>query len=456
MGKFDALKHTQIMAKKIKNLAVKQTEAPVRVDTLFNSSRKVDPALASLFAGSASNRKISWQHAQLIILQTLIQPIIEATSKATSEPTLTRVSKAQKDDSSASEGDESNSENESDSNHSGSEGENDESGSVSSHEEFEEATENTKSYRESSEEQVPQEVLEEAKSKSRRKRKRDDEDLEVNYMQRLAEEEAREDAKRDKERQPKRQKATEAAASNAAEINGVDGDSDAKMEDAESDEDEEIEVPKHESLTTTQTSEVEKANRTVFLGNVSAEAVTSKSAKKTLIQYMSSFLESMPKEKTLHKLASIRFRSTAYTNMLPKKASYVTQDLMESTTKSTNAYVVYTTKDAARKALTLNGTTVLGRHLRVDSVAHPAKIEPRKCVFVGNLGFVDDGSAVQAADDEESNKKRKSRKKEPSDIEEGLWREFGKCGTVENVRVVRDSKTRVGKGFAYIQFTVST
>jgi phage terminase large subunit-like protein len=59
MGKFDALKHTQTMAKKIKNLAVKQTEASVRVDKLFNNSRKVDPALASLFAGSASNRKIS-------------------------------------------------------------------------------------------------------------------------------------------------------------------------------------------------------------------------------------------------------------------------------------------------------------------------------------------------------------------------------------------------------------
>jgi nucleolar protein 12 len=229
-------------------------------------------------------------------------------------------------------------------------------------------------------------------------------------------------------------------------------------EDAGSGEDEVYEIPQHESVTTSQTPDIEKANRTVFLGNVSSEAVTSKKAKKALIQHMSSFFESLQKGDSTHKIDSIRFRSTAYTNMLPKKASYVTQDLMESTTRSTNAYIVYTTKAAARGALKLNGTIVLGRHLRVDSVAHPTKTDPKRCIFVGNLGFVDDESAIQAAEDVEGKEKRKSKKnkkKEPSDIEEGLWREFGKCGTVENVRVVRDSKTRVGKGFAYVQFTVS-
>jgi nucleolar protein 12 len=41
-------------------------------------------------------------------------------------------------------------------------------------------------------------------------------------------------------------------------------------------------------------------------------------------------------------------------------------------------------------------------------------------------------------------------------VEEGLWRTFGQQGKVENVRVVRDPKTRVGKGFAYVQFYVSS
>ena len=49
---------------------------------------------------------------------------------------------------------------------------------------------------------------------------------------------------------------------------------------------------------------------------------------------------------------------------------------------------------------------------------------------------------------------KKVRERAPADVEEGLWREFGKAGTVESVRVVRDGKTRVGKGFAYVQFTV--
>ena len=125
-----------------------------------------------------------------------------------------------------------------------------------------------------------------------------------------------------------------------------------------------------------------------------------------MIQHMSSFLDGMEKGDAAHKIESIRFRSTAYTNMLPKKASFVTQDLMDSTTKSTNAYVVYTTKAASRAALKLNGTTVLGRHLRVDSVAHPSEIVPKRCVFVGNLGFVDDESAIQAAEAENGEKRK--------------------------------------------------
>jgi nucleolar protein 12 len=122
---------------------------------------------------------------------------------------------------------------------------------------------------------------------------------------------------------------------------------------------------------------------------------------------------------------------------------------MDSTTKSTNAYAVYSTKMAAREAVKrLNGTVVLGRHLRVDSVAHPAKVDHRRCVFVGNLGFVDDESKSPNADEDQPKKKNKP----PSDVEEGLWVQFSKAGKVESVRVPRDAKTRVGKGFAYVQF----
>jgi nucleolar protein 12 len=307
----------------------------------------------------------------------------------------------------------------------------------------------------------------EGTTQSRHKRKRGEEDLEGKYMQKLAKEEEREEAKRKEERVSKRQKSmmtvVQGDGKGRAEDDSDDDDDDVEMDDAESDDrgnESDFEIPKHESLTTKPSDEIEKANRTVFLGNVSSTAVTDNIAKKTLVRHMSSLLANLPEVKegeTKHKVESVRFRSTAYTNMLPKKASFVTQDLMDTTTHATNAYVVFSTKVAAREAVKLNGTVVLNRHLRVDSVAHPAQTAPKRCVFVGNLGFVDDESAVLAAENKEGKdgKKKKPRKTKPSDIEEGLWREFSKCGTVENVRVVRDSKTRVGKGIAYVQFTVS-
>ena len=221
------------------------------------------------------------------------------------------------------------------------------------------------------------------------------------------------------------------------------------------------EPPLHESLMPSQTeSEMEKASRTVFLGNVSNLAISSKSARRKLTSHLSTVLQSPTIADGKHKIQSLRFRSTAYAGKISKRGAFAQKDLMDATTKSTNAYVVYTAQSAAREAAkTLNGTIVLDRHLRADLVAHPAKIDHRRCVFVGNLGFVDDESSMNDAEEDENGDKRaqkkKSKQKEPGDMEEGLWREFGKAGTVESVRVVRDPKTRVGKGFAYVQFTVS-
>ncbi|PHH79888.1 hypothetical protein CDD82_2113 [Ophiocordyceps australis] len=196
--------------------------------------------------------------------------------------------------------------------------------------------------------------------------------------------------------------------------------------------------------------EMERASRTVFLGNVSMEAVSSKQAKKTLINHLVSALDSH--EAAPDKLESLRFRSVAFSSpAMPKRAAYITKSLMESTTHSVNAYAVFSTPAAARKVVSeLNGSQVLGRHLRADCVAHPSAIDHRRCVFVGNLGFVDDETVINTDSNGETVEKK--RNKVPSDIEEGLWRTFGKKGKIENVRVVRDAKTRVGKGIAYVQF----
>ena len=289
-------------------------------------------------------------------------------------------------------------------------------------------------------------------SKQNRKRKRnhDNDDIEGAYMQRLAREEEKEDAKRSADSAGKRQMVQRIARGSGA------SDDEKASEHGLVDDQEGFVVPLHESLgKSKEEDEVEKASRTVFLGNVSVETIKSKTSKKTLLDHMASIFPNMPTYTSLHKVESIRFRSTAFsTTSVPKKAAFVKAELMEATTKSTNAYVVYSTASAAREAVkVLNGTVVLDRHLRVDGVAHPAKVDHRRCVFVGNLGFVDDESFIKAAEQGEGEKK--SRKpKQPSDIEEGLWRQFGTAGVVESVRVIRDKNTRIGKGFAYVQFVV--
>jgi len=277
----------------------------------------------------------------------------------------------------------------------------------------------------------------------RRKRKRknrdDHEDLEANYFERLANEE---------EPSGKRRKGDAAEKSTAKE-------EDEKM----ADEDDDDEVPVHESLAgSSAASELEKANRTVFLSNVSIEAITSSKAKKTLLTHLASVLdkEASPRQT----VESIRFRSTAFeTAGVPKRAAFINKSVMKDTTEATNAYAVFSTTAAARLAVKeLNGTIVLDRHLRVDSVAHPAPVDHRRCVFIGNLGFVNDETVFSSKLDGEGKEvtEKRKRTKTPMDVEEGLWRVFGKeAGKVESVRVVRDPATRVGKGIAYVQFYVS-
>ncbi|KAH6606432.1 nucleolar 12 [Trichoderma cornu-damae] len=265
-----------------------------------------------------------------------------------------------------------------------------------------------------------------AKRDRKRKRKHENDDLEERYLAKLADDDKPEPS--------------------GKRLKGEEGD--AQEGSNEEDDDQ---VPVHESLTQeSRQSEIEKASRTVFVGNVATEAISSKAAKKEMMKHLSSVLDkdASPPQK----IESLRFRSVAFsTGSMPKRAAYITKSLMDATTKSTNAYAVFSTPAAARKVVTeLNGSEILGRHIRVDSVAHPSPTNHRCCVFVGNLGFVDDETVLSTKAGGETVEKK--RNKVPSDVEEGLWRTFGTQGKVENVRVVRDARTRVGKGVAYVQF----
>ncbi|PNS18152.1 Nucleolar protein 12 [Sphaceloma murrayae] len=279
--------------------------------------------------------------------------------------------------------------------------------------------------------------------KRQRKKKDDFDDLEANYLTKISKESDKVDAENKAAKRAPLPNDSEHAS--AEENDPSDAESEAISEVSMSP------VPQHESLTA-QESEFEKAQRTVFLGNVSLDAVTTKSARTTLKSHLTSFFASLPSSSEARSLTSIRFRSTPFSTSIPKRAAFAKKEIMDATAHSTNAYAVYSSPALARAATHhLNGTTVLSRHLRVDSVAHPSPVDHKRCVFIGNLGFVDDDSNVDAANAETGREKRKGNKT-PSDVEEGLWRTFSKVGAVESVRVIRDSKTRVGKGIAYVQF----
>ncbi|QIW96927.1 hypothetical protein AMS68_002445 [Peltaster fructicola] len=305
---------------------------------------------------------------------------------------------------------------------------------------------------------------EETSEKKSRKRKRKDQadDLEDSYMRKLARQDEQEDIKQRQE-----QVGSKAVLPLASARESDDEENDLEMEvDREADSEEENEddeqtadgyVPPQHETQAAASNDLEKAGRTVFVGNVSTSAITTKSARKTFEKHLTSFFDQLPKstdaKAPANKIENMRFRSTPYAPQLPKKAAYARGEVMSTTAQSTNAYVVYSSPALAREACRrLNGTVVLDRHIRVDSVAHPAPVAHKRCVFVGGLSFVDDETNIIAANEAEGREKRKQNQK-PSDVEEGLWRLFAKHGTVESVRVIRDKNTRVGIGIAYVQFT---
>lgn len=291
-----------------------------------------------------------------------------------------------------------------------------------------------------------------------RKRRRvlngDSQDLEAAYFQRLEREEEKEFKQRQQER-------TGSVSNLESEAKDADATSSSDSEDSDQDVASEPsdDRPVHESLSRIST-DADKLKRTIFLGNVSTEAIRTKAAKRILTKHLRSVLkslqESSDKKKRVGKLESLRFRSTAYApSSGPKKATYAKKELLEATTSGTNAYAVFTTSLAAELAAQkLNGTVVLDRHLRADWLGSPAQHNHRRCIFVGNLSFVDEESpSTDSTDRNADGTPRRPKAKTPADPEEGLWRTFGKIGTVESVRVIRDQETRVSKGFAYVQFT---
>lgn len=181
--------------------------------------------------------------------------------------------------------------------------------------------------------------------------------------------------------------------------------------------------------------ELEKAKRTLFVGNLSNEVITSKTTYKKFKKLFSTNpaqkgdeneKEVKGEDALKFTIESIRFRSISFDEALPRKVAFA-QNKLHKSRESVNAYIVYSNDTIIKKMCSnLNGGEFMSRHLRVDSVTHPAPHDNKRSIFVGNLDFEED--------------------------EESLWSHFGTCGDIEYVRIVRDSKTNLGKGFAYVQF----
>jgi nucleolar protein 12 len=157
----------------------------------------------------------------------------------------------------------------------------------------------------------------------------------------------------------------------------------------------------------------ERKARTVFVGNLPVSCLEKEDGKKLRTKF------------SVHgKIETIRFRSIGFSNSLPKRVAFQRGDFHPER-DTLNAYVVYSNIDEAKAALSENATTFNEKHIRVD-LAETSKNDMKRSVFVGNLPF--------------------------DAKEEALWEFFSSCGNVANVRLIRDSKTSLGKGFGYVQF----
>ncbi|KAA8898429.1 hypothetical protein TRICI_006558 [Trichomonascus ciferrii] len=259
---------------------------------------------------------------------------------------------------------------------------------ISDNEDFDDEAEDVEKLLESVNDEEPQ-------KKKRKRRQEDDPDVEDRYLQKLSEDVNDQKAKKKNEEEKKEEEVEESEKSES--------------------EDEKEDRKKPEPSIIPNENEVEKSQRTVFVGNLSNAVITKKADYKSLKRLFSQY----------GKVKSIRFRSVAFSEMLPRKAAFVKHQFHENR-DTVNAYIVFEDKTAAIKAVELNATVFKDHHLRVDSVAHPAKHDHKRSIFVGNLDF--------------------------EATEEPLWKHFGDCGEIEYVRLIRDSKTNVGKGFGYVQF----
>lgn len=115
----------------------------------------------------------------------------------------------------------------------------------------------------------------------------------------------------------------------------------------------------------------EADDKTIFVGNWPVNKVK-KHLKKYFVRY--------------GVIEAVRFRSVPLSDTrISKKVTAITKQFHPDRT-STNAYVRFTTKDSAIKAVQANGTSIDNHHLRV-TLCNATEHDLSKSVFLGNIQF---------------------------------------------------------------------
>jgi RNA recognition motif-containing protein len=173
-------------------------------------------------------------------------------------------------------------------------------------------------------------------------------------------------------------------------------------------------LPGNENLSAFQIAERKK--RTIFVGNIPLD---------------------LPAKKLWHifknwgKVEKIWFRSIPPSTMITDRRNVVKGKMIGNQKNNKNAYILFESVSSVEEAVKLNNYAIHNSdftdvfHLRVDR-DEKKEDDFKTTIFVGNLPFVIN--------------------------EEELRAHFSGIGEIQNIRIIRDNKTLIGWGIAFIQF----
>lgn len=157
--------------------------------------------------------------------------------------------------------------------------------------------------------------------------------------------------------------------------------------------------------------DTEQEERTIFVKNL-PHTLNKKKIKKIF--------------KKFGEIETVRLRCAAVEDLKISKKFAVIKNKFHAERSTISAFVRFKLKESALSALAANGTIVEDHHIFVDQALNSNKHDQKRSVFLGNVPF--------------------------STEEEDIWAIFENCGRMLDIRIVRDMKTGIGKGFAYVTF----